>query len=57
MAYNIVDVRHVPGINNIADGISRQYEGLPKGHSDGSEWTVSPDLDLITGITHNIFTV
>ncbi|KAG5649711.1 hypothetical protein H0H81_002397 [Sphagnurus paluster] len=55
LAHNIVDVRHVPGVLNIADGISRQYEGTPKGHGDGSKWTVSPDLDEVTGITHNLF--
>jgi len=37
LAYNIVDVHHIPGITNIANGVSRQYEGTPKGFGDGSE--------------------
>jgi hypothetical protein len=37
LAHNIVDVRHIPGITNIADGISRQYENTPKSGRDGSE--------------------
>jgi len=57
LAYNIVDVRHIPGITNIADGVSRQYEGTPKGFGDGSEWTVSPDIDKVTGIVQNVFQV
>jgi RNase H-like domain found in reverse transcriptase len=57
MAHNIVGVRHVPGVVNTADGLSRQYEGLPKGHGDGSEWSVSPDLDDTTGVVHDILQV
>jgi hypothetical protein len=57
LAYNIVDVCHIPGITNTADSISRQYEGTPKGLGDGSEWTVSPDIDEITGIVQNLFQV
>src|SRR6202522_2692977 len=30
LAHNIVDVRNIPGVTNIADGLSRQYEGTPK---------------------------
>ena len=29
LAYNIVDVQHVPGTSNIADGISWQYFTVP----------------------------
>jgi len=57
LAYNIVDVRHIPGITNIANGISRQYEGTPKGFGDGSEWTVSPNIDEATGVVQDLFMV
>jgi hypothetical protein len=57
MAHNIVGVQHVPGVVNIADGLSRQYEGLPKGHGDGSEWSISPDLDNTTGVVHDMLQV
>jgi hypothetical protein len=30
LAHNIIDVRHVPVVTNIADGISRQYESTGK---------------------------
>jgi len=55
LAYNIVDVCHIPGITNIADGVSRQYEGTPKGFRDGSEWMVSPNIDEVTSIVHDLF--
>jgi hypothetical protein len=57
MAHNIVGVRHVPGVMNIADDLSRQYEGIPKGHGDGSKWSVSPDLDDTTGVIHDMLQV
>jgi hypothetical protein len=57
LMYNIIDIRHIPGITNIADGISRQYEGTPKGLGDGSEWTVSLDIDKATGVVQNLFQV
>jgi hypothetical protein len=57
MAHNIVGVRHVPGVMNIADGLSRQYKGLPKGHGDASEWSVSPDLNNTTGVVHDMLHV
>ena len=57
LAYNIVDVRHIPGVTNIADGVSRQYEGTPKGFGDGSEWTVSPDIDDTIGVVQDLFQV
>src|ERR1700678_1765551 len=56
LAHNIIDVRHVPGITNIADGLSRQYEDTPKQDKDGSEWTVNPDWEqgegLVFGLNH-----
>jgi hypothetical protein len=55
LAYNIVDICHIPGITNIADGVRRQYKGTPKGSRDGSEWTVSPDIDEVTGVMQNMF--
>ena len=57
LAYNIIDVKHVPGTNNIADGISRQYEETPKEHGDGSEWDICPDLDALTGVVQDLFQV
>ena len=57
LAYNIVDVKHIPGTNNIADGISRQYEETPKEHGDGSEWDVCPDSDALTGVVQDLFQV
>jgi hypothetical protein len=57
LAYNIVNVHHISGVTNIADGVSRQYEGTPKGFGDGSEWMVSPDIDDVTGIVQDIFQI
>lgn len=57
LAYNIVDVHHIPSITNIADGISRQYKGTPKGFGDGSKWTVSPDIDDTIGVIQDLFQV
>ena len=57
LVYNIVDVRHIPSITNIADGVSRQYEGTPKGSRDGSEWTVSPDIDDTISVIQDLFQV
>ena len=57
LAHNIVDVRHIPGKVNIADGISRQYEGTDKVPGDGSEWTVTPDWEEITGLVHDLYQV
>jgi hypothetical protein len=50
LAHNIVDVRHVPGVMNIADGLSRQHEGQPHNDTDGSTWTVSPDWEGSEGL-------
>ena len=57
LAYDIVNVKHVPGVNNIADGVSRQYEGTVKEHGDGSEWDVCPDPDMLTGVVQDLFQV
>ena len=54
LAHNIVDVRHVPGITNKADGISRQYEGTPKSRGDGSEWDVDPDWESGAGLVYGV---
>jgi hypothetical protein len=50
LAHNIVDVRHIPGITNIADGISRQYESTPKTEGDGSEWNVDATWEPRAGL-------
>ena len=57
LAHNIIDVRHVPGVTNIADGISRQYEGTEKTNGDGSEFTVSPDWERTARLTHDVYCV
>ena len=54
LAHNIVDVRHIPGITNIADGLSRQYEGTPKVGNDGSEWDVDSDWESGAGLVFGI---
>ena len=56
LTHQIIDVRHVPGrINVVADGLSRANEGLPNEDGDGSQWTVSEDLETTAGLTHDIF--
>ncbi|TFK16872.1 hypothetical protein FA15DRAFT_606234, partial [Coprinopsis marcescibilis] len=58
MSHNIVAVRHIPGSVNIADGLSRQFEGLPKGlDNDGSLWPVDPDSDDNVGLEMDVFGV
>lgn len=57
LAHRITDVRHVPGVTNIADGLSRQYEGLPHTPGDGSDWTVNPDWEAKEGIINDMFHV
>ena len=56
LAHNIVNIRHIPGVTNIADGLSRQYENTPKSGNDGSEWDVPADWEtgagLVFGINH-----
>jgi len=56
LAHNIINVRHIPGKVNIADGISRQYEGTDKAPGDGSEWIATPDWE-VTGLVHDLFLV
>ena len=54
LAHNITDVRHIPGITNIADGISRQYENTPKVGNDGSEWEVDSDWESKAGLAYGV---
>jgi RNase H-like domain found in reverse transcriptase/Integrase core domain len=54
LAHNIIDVRHIPGVTNIADGISRQYENTPKSGEDGSEWDVDSDWESGAGLVYGI---
>jgi RNase H-like domain found in reverse transcriptase len=54
LAHNIVDVRHIPGITNIADGISRQYENTPKSGGDSSEWEVNFNWESGAGLVYGI---
>jgi hypothetical protein len=57
LAHNIIDVRHVPGVTNIADGISRQYEDTDKTADDGSCFTVSPDWERQAGLTFDVYCI
>ena len=57
LAHNIVNVCHIPGKINIADGVSRQYKGTDKTPGDGSEWTVTPDWEEITGLVRDLYLV
>lgn len=57
LAHNIVDVQHIPGKINIADSVSRQYGGTDKTPGDGSEWTVTPDWEEVTGLVHDLYHV
>jgi len=57
LVHNIVDVRHIPGKVNIANGISRQYEGTDKMLGDGSKWTVTLDWEEVTGLVHDPYQV
>jgi hypothetical protein len=55
LAYNIVDIRHVPGkLNVIADSLSHKWEGIAPTPGDGSEWTVSENWEARTGLTNDI---
>lgn len=54
LAHNIVDVRHIPGVTNIADGISRQSENTPKMGDDGSGWDVDSDWESGAGLVYGI---
>jgi hypothetical protein len=54
LAHNIIDVRHIPGITNIADGLSRQFENTPKSAGDGSEWEVDSDWESRAGLVFGI---
>ena len=54
LAHNIIDVQHVPGVTNIVDGLSCQYENTPRSNKDGSDWTISPDWEEAAGLTLNI---
>ena len=54
LAHNIIDVRHIPGVTNIADGISRQYENMPKSGNNGSEWDVDSDWETAAGLVYGV---
>jgi len=57
LAHNIVGVRHIPGVINIADGVSRQYEGNEKEEGDGSEWSVEPEWESTMGTVYDLYNV
>jgi hypothetical protein len=52
-----MDVRHVPGITNIVDGLSSQHKGQPHTDSDGSSWVVSPDWEEMEGLVLGVYNV
>lgn len=41
----------------VADGLNRAAEGTPWEEGDSSEWTVSKDSKVTTGLTHDLFHV
>ena len=56
LAHWIIDVRHIKGTSNSVDGISRQWApGSERTATDGSTWSVNPDWEERTGLTHDIF--
>jgi len=58
LAYHIVDIRHIPGkLNVIADGLSRKWENTQPVPGDGSEWMVSEDWEVRTGLINDIMNV
>ncbi|TEB28851.1 hypothetical protein FA13DRAFT_1632806, partial [Coprinellus micaceus] len=58
LAYQIVEVRHVPGKTNVvADGLSRANEGRENEEGDGSEWTVPEDWEAVTGLAYDMWRI
>ena len=58
LAYNIVDIRHRPGIHNpVADGLSRMWTNRKRTDADGSSWSVLPDWEATKGTTRDIMTM
>lgn len=58
LSHHIIDVRHRPGAGNCAaDGLSRQFTGMPKRKEDGHESEVNPDWEAKAGIVNDLFTV
>ena len=54
LAHNIVDVQHILGVMNIADGLSHQYKNTPGSDKDGSTWTISPNWGGKVGLAIDI---
>ena len=54
LAHNIVDIQHIPGVTNIADGLSCQYKNMPRLSRDGSDWTISPDWEETAGLALDV---
>ncbi|TFY75650.1 hypothetical protein EWM64_g8362 [Hericium alpestre] len=55
LAYQIIDVRHVPGrLNVVADGLSRQSTGHARAEGDGSEWSVGEDWEVSRGLVNDV---
>jgi hypothetical protein len=56
--HHIIDVQYRPGKDNqAADGISRQFTGLPKVLGDGHNWTVGEDWYTNTGLSHDVYRI
>ena len=54
LAHNIVDAQHIPGVMNIADGLSRQFEGMSRLGNNGGNWTVNPNWEEGAGLVFEI---
>ncbi len=58
IGHQIIDIRHILGKTNVvADGLSRQRDGVPRTGTDGSEWTVCEDWEANADIINNVFQV
>ena len=59
LAHNIVAIWHVPGcLNVVADGLSRQWDNTSHtDEPDGSEWSVNPESETLSGLVNNMFTI
>ncbi|PSR72521.1 hypothetical protein PHLCEN_2v11621 [Hermanssonia centrifuga] len=57
LAHQIIDVRHIPGRTNVADGFSREGEGHHHKPGDGSDWTVQEDWEHREGLDNDILLV
>ena len=58
LSYNIIDIRHRPGINNpVADGLSRMWTKRQRTATDGSTWSVLPNWEASKGMATDIMAI